>query len=236
MEEEIWKDLQRGISWKKIADKYRVGISMIQKVKQQGKYYLNLDTGEEEFSAKKIPIERQIYHYLLYRNEIKNYEELEKYLNVTRSTIFRWRDKPKLIDINMIMNKVNEFLGLQQTITPKERKKRKQNNKRNRVGLYFLYQNHKLMYIGKSKDINKRLYQHSHNSHIEGLEGTYDVKIILIGNEKDTELAERVYISMLKPPLNKEFVDELECGGFFSELMNRIPKGYSRRIEIKEKR
>lgn len=47
MEEEIWKDLQRGMSIRKVADKYRVGISMIQKVKQQGKYYLNLDTGEE---------------------------------------------------------------------------------------------------------------------------------------------------------------------------------------------
>lgn len=41
---------------------------------------------------------------------------------------------------------------------------------------------------------------------------------------------------MLKPHLNKEFIDELECGGFFSELMNRIPKDYNRRIEIKEKR
>lgn len=228
----IKQDLDDGIGMLSIAKKYGVGTSMVQKVKKQGKYYLNPDTGEEEFSAKKIPIERQIYHYLLYRNEIKNYEKLEKYLNVTRSTIFRWKDKPKLIDINMIMNKVNEFLGLQQTITPKERKKRKTKKKRNRIGLYFLYQNHKLMYIGKSKDINKRLYQHSYNSHIEGLEGTYDVKIILIGNEKDTELA----ISMLKPPLNKEFVDELECGGFFSELMNRIPKDYNRRIEIKEKR
>lgn len=91
------------------------------------------------------------------------------------------------------------------------------------------------MYIGKSKDINKRLYQHSYNSHVD-LQGEYDVKVIEIGNEKDTELAERVYISMLKPPLNIEFKDELECGGFFSELMNRIPKEYSKKITIKEKR
>lgn len=79
------------------------------------------------------------------------------------------------------------------------------------------------------------LYQHSCSSHVD-LQGEYDVKIIIIGNEKDTELAERVYISMLKPPLNIEFKDELECRGFFSELMNRIPKEYSKRITIKEKR
>lgn len=125
------------------------------------------------------------------------------------------------------MERVNEFLEIQSVDVPKERK--------NKIGLYFLYQDNKLMYIGKSKDINKRLYQHSYSSHVD-LQGEYDVKIIIIGNEKDTELAERVYISMLKPPLNIEFKDELECGGFFSELMNRIPKEYSKKITIKEKR
>lgn len=224
MEEEIWKDLQRGISWNKIAKKYRVAKSTIQRIKQQGKYYLNLDTGEEEFSAKKISIERQIYHYLLYNELIEYQSKLSEFLGVDSRNFSRWKHVPKLV----ILDEVKRFLDSQQIIIKPKKK--------NRIGLYFLYQNHKLMYIGKSKDINKRLYQHSHNSHIEGLEGTYDVKIILIGNEKDTELAERVYISILKPPLNKEFVDELECGGFFSELMNRIPKGYSRRIEIKEKR
>lgn len=225
-EEDIWKDLRRGMSLRAVAEKYGLKKDKVNSIKKQGKYYLNLDTGEEEFSAKKISIERQIYHYLLSKGEIRDHKKLEEYLEVDRSTLFRWKDKPKLVDMSIIMDRVNEFLEIQSVVAPKERK--------NKIGLYFLYQDNKLMYIGKSKDINKRLYQHSYNSHVD-LQGEYDVKIIIIGNEKDTELAERVYISMLKPPLNIEFKDELECGGFFSELMNRIPKEYSKRITIKEK-
>lgn len=225
IEEEIWKDLRRGMSLRAIAEKYGSTRDKVSLIKKQGKYYINLDTGKEEFSAKKISIERQIYHYLLSKGEIREHKKLEEYLGVDRSTLFRWKDKPKLVDMSIIMDRVNEFLEIQSVVVSKERK--------NKIGLYFLYQDNKLMYIGKSKDINKRLYQHSYNSHVD-LQGEYDVKIIEIGNEKDTELAERVYISMLKPPLNIEFKDELECGGFFSELMNRIPKEYSKKIVIKE--
>lgn len=229
----IRQDLEDGLSQREIANKHSVNRSVVRRVKQ-GKYYLNLDTGEEEFSAKEIPIERQIYHYLLSKGEIRDHKKLEEYLGVNEKTLRRWKDNPKLVDMSIIMERVEEFLEIQSVVAPKERKKRTKGRKRAKIGLYFLYQDNKLMYIGKSKDINKRLCQHSYNSHVD-LQGEYDVKIIIIGNEKDTELAERVYISMLKPPLNIEFKDELECGGFFSELMNRIPKEYSKKITIKEK-
>lgn len=224
MEEEIWKDLQRGMSIRKVADKYRCSTKTVQRIKKYGRYcstikgdiiFTSNNVSEEELIFNTISSQTSLTYYIvgewMYSNlDIKGRKD--SFLRKCKS----WESK----DVRLIKNDLN--IGIP--------------HKDKLIGLYFLYQNHKLMYIGKSKDINKRLYQHSYNSHIEGLEGTYDVKIIEIGNEKDTELAERVYISMLKPPLNKEFIDELECGGFFSELMNRIPKDYNRRIEIKEKR
>ena len=41
-------------------------------------------------------------------------------------------------------------------------------------GLYLLYQNDELHYIGMSNNVNFRLYQHSYSSHLVELNGEYD--------------------------------------------------------------
>lgn len=56
IEEDIWKDLRRGMSLRAVAEKYGLTRDKVNLIKKQGKYYINLDTGEEEFSAKKIPM------------------------------------------------------------------------------------------------------------------------------------------------------------------------------------
>lgn len=105
----IKQDLDDGIGMLSIAKKYGVGTSMVQKVKKQGKYYLDIKSGEIIFSAKKISFEEQAFNYLCFKYEDSGYlytdtdssticskkatSRLSVYLNVSRSQTTRWANK-----------------------------------------------------------------------------------------------------------------------------------------------
>lgn len=60
----IKKELDNGVGILSIAKKYNIGVSRVQKVKTQGRYYLDLLSGEIIFASKKISLEEQVFHYL----------------------------------------------------------------------------------------------------------------------------------------------------------------------------
>lgn len=236
--------IEQGKTIKYISEFMGVNHKVVEKVRKQGKYYLNINTKSIIFTSKSISIEEQIFNYIDNYNSDFKYTQsiMSNFLKVNEKQFFRWKSKEdRLIGCDKygniddkIKNECNIFLSEYENIIINKNYKIIPKNYKiiPKIGIYFLYQNNKLMYIGKSKNIDFRLYQHSNNSHIN-LEGEYDVKIINIGNIKDTELAERVYISMLKPPLNTDFIDNYECGNFFSELINKIPNEYYKKIKIK---
>ena len=147
-----------------------------------------------------------------------NLSLLEQFIgNKTRRCLVDWRNKEiKLvgcdeqgnIDENIIKAK-EEFIRAYGNVEQAPRKRKR--GKRIR-GLYLLYQNDELHYIGMSNNVNFRLYQHSYSSHLVELNGEYDVKIIEVENYSDLRLLEEILIRLLKPKLNKEYVDDNENG------------------------
>lgn len=158
--------------------------------------------------------------------------------NKHSATVRRWRNKEiKLvgcdeqgnIDENIIEAK-EEFIRAYGNVEQAPRKRKR--GKRIR-GLYLLYQNDELKYIGMSNNVNFRLYQHSYSSHLVELQGEYDVKIIEVENYSDLRLLEEILIRLLKPRLNKEYVDDNEMGELFKQYLDMIPNEYSRKLYVK---
>lgn len=61
----IKKDLDDGITWDTIVKKYKIGKSTIKKVKEQGRFYLDLDTKDIVLTSKAMTTEEQIFHYIM---------------------------------------------------------------------------------------------------------------------------------------------------------------------------
>lgn len=237
---QIKQDLDNGLGIISISKKYHIGVSRVQKVKKNGAYYLNLKTQEVIFTSKKISIEQQITHYIV--NEKLNKVNLAKYFNTTTRTISRWiESKPPLVLCSKegvikqeVLDKICQCLDeLGNTIF---------NNKRTRIrivakdiyqGLYFLYKDNVLQYIGKSKHIQIRLVQHMTNSHIKELDGKYQYKIIRVENEVDLEILERIFIKLLKPKLNIEYSTDKDMGELFRGFISMIPEEYEGEFTIR---
>lgn len=237
---QIKQDLDNGLGIISISKKYNIGVSRVQKVKKNGAYYLNLKTQEVIFTSKKISIEQQITHYIV--NEKLNKVNLAKYFNTTTRTISRWiESKPPLVLCSKegvikqeVLDKICQCLDeLGNTIF---------NNKRMRIrivakdiyqGLYFLYKDNVLQYIGKSKHIQIRLVQHMTNSHIKELDDKYQYKIIRVENEVDLEILERIFIKLLKPKLNIEYSTDKDMGELFRGFISMIPEEYEGEFTIR---
>lgn len=106
----IKKDLDNGIGILSVAKKYGVGTSKVQKIKEQSRYYLDINTGMVVFTSKKVSIEEQQFNYLCYKNNLEGkclfgYQKndivrnradnprLAVYLGVNRSQTSRWSKK-----------------------------------------------------------------------------------------------------------------------------------------------
>lgn len=106
----IKEDLDNGMSWVDISKKYNIGKSTIQKIKEQGRYYFEICSGEIVFSSKKVDIKEQQFNYLCYQNQKTNGEifehntnsilknraintRLSVYIGVNRSQTSRWSKK-----------------------------------------------------------------------------------------------------------------------------------------------
>lgn len=210
----IKKDLDDGITWDTIVKKHKIGKSTIKKVEEQIFYYIMAET-QADFTS------------------------IVKFIEGKHSaTVRRWRNKEvKLvrcdeqgnIDESIIKAK-EEFIETYGNVEQAPRKRKR--GKRIR-GLYLLYQNDELHYIGMSNNVNFRLYQHSYSSHLVELNGEYDVKIIEVENYSDLRLLEEILIRLLKPKLNKEYVDDNEMGELFKQYLNMIPNEYSRKLYVK---
>ena len=59
------------------------------------------------------------------------------------------------------------------------------------------------------------------------------IKIIEVENYSDLRLLEEILIRLLKPKLNKEYVDDNEMGELFKQYLNMIPNEYSRKLYVK---
>lgn len=238
MELEIFKLLQKGTSIRQIASLLDVGVKKVRIVKEQGRFYLDLDTKDIVFTSKAIPTEEQIFHYIMTETQA-DFTSIVKFIdNKHSATVRRWRNKEiKLvgcdeqgnIDENIIEAK-EEFIRAYGNVEQAPRKRKR--GKRIR-GLYLLYQNDELKYIGMSNNVNFRLYQHSYGSHLVELQGEYDVKIIEVENYSDLRLLEEILIRLLKPKLNKDYVDDNEMGELFKQYLDMIPNEYSRKLYVK---
>lgn len=106
----IKQDLDLGLSWDKIAKKYRIGKSTIKNIKKQGRYYIDINTGNPVFTAKTIKKKEQQFNYLCYKdvetngsvfrlNNIKMFRDrainprLADFLGVNPSQTHRWSKK-----------------------------------------------------------------------------------------------------------------------------------------------
>lgn len=210
----------------------------LKKVKNEGRWYIDLTTKELVFTSKSISTEEQSFH-LIYSELKCDLSLLEQFIgNKTRRCLIDWRNKEiKLvgcdeygnIDENILKAK-EEFIETYGDVEQTQRKRKR--GKRIR-GLYLLYQNDELHYIGMSNNVNFRLYQHSYSSHLVELQGEYDVKVIEVENYSDLILLEEILIRLLKPRLNKEYVDDNEMGELFKQYLDMIPSEYSRKLYVK---
>lgn len=237
---QIKQDLDNGLGIISISKKYNIGVSRVQKVKKNGAYYLNLKTQEVIFTSKKISIEQQITHYIV--NEKLNKVNLAKYFNTTTRTISRWIEStPPLVLCSKegiikqeVLDKICQCLDeLGSTIFNNKRMSIRIIAKDIHQGLYFLYQDNVLQYIGKSKHIQIRLVQHMTNSHIKELDGKYQYKIIRVENEVDLEILERIFIKLLKPKLNIEYSTDKDMGELFRGFISMIPEEYEGEFTIR---
>lgn len=224
--------LDAGKSIRNIASELGVSDKTVQRVKKYGAYYINLKTQEIIFSSKKISIEQQITNYIA--NKKLNKVNLAKYFNTTSRTISRWIEStPPLVLCNNdgtikqeVLDKICKCLEELGDTIFKSKKRRRQTTTNTYQGLYFLYQNNVLQYIGKSKHIQIRLVQHMTNSHVKELNGKYQYKTIKVENEVDLELLERIFIKLLKPKLNIDYSTDKDMGELFKGFVSMIPKEY----------
>lgn len=66
------------------------------------------------------------------------------------------------------------------------------------AGIYFLFDNEELTYIGQSKNVVSRLG----NNHHVYIKDTHKIKFAPVYSDEDREAIERALIVLLKPPLN----------------------------------
>lgn len=106
----IKQDLDLGMSLREVSKKHEVSVKVVRNVKDNGKYYLNLYTGEIVFASKSISLEEQQTHYLFWFCETQNENvfkvqtdkfiskrtenfRLSVFLDKHQTTIKRWRKK-----------------------------------------------------------------------------------------------------------------------------------------------
>lgn len=226
--EEIYLDLKNGISIRKIATKHNVSIKKVRHIKNNAKVYINLKTERECISTKSIPMEKQIFHLILQYTKLKT-KDLQDIVSWSVRSMYRWEcDECRLVEPSTYNNRY-ELLEEYMKMTPKQRTI----NISKECGIYMLYKSDSLQYVGKTINLQQRMLQHSHQSHVEGLEGNYSVKFINIPNNIDLDIAERILITYLKPPLNKMMYTEENVGGLFSDTLELIPNEYSFEIDVK---
>lgn len=111
----IKQDLDLGLSLREVSKKHNIGMQKVRTIKDQGRYYFDMNSGEIIFSSKKTTRKEQIFHYLCYRDEIANggffnfnrtkllknrptNPRLADYLGINRQNTFNWsKKKMKLI-------------------------------------------------------------------------------------------------------------------------------------------
>lgn len=243
---EIKKCYDNGESVYSLSKRLEVNKSVINRIINNGRYYIDINTGNIIFTAKKISLEEQQFNYLCYYATTNNKnintsinQRLAEYLNINDSQTHRWSKKDyRLIGCNRqgiidsyFKQCISDFYDFLDKYQPK--RITCEINAPNTQGLYFLYQDNELKYIGRTKDIKRRLYQHAYFSHIDGLIGTYDVKVIEVENEVDLEIMEIIFIKLLKPPLNIEFYDSRVNGKVFIHMLGLIPNEYICNITTK---
>lgn len=87
-----------------------------------------------------------------------------------------------------------------------------------RMGIYFLWDNNEIVYIGKSTDLLSRITEHSRNRNITYKRITkYPNKIythfsfIFVDEPSKIHIAEPIYIDKFKPKYNNEFKVSGSC-------------------------
>ena len=99
-------------------------------------------------------------------------------------------------------------------------------------GLYFLYNLKKeLIYIGKSKNLSKRISQHSKGSHKDGVSNDFRYfRYIEIISEVDRQIYEIWFINKHHPKYNSQFVYKKEyiynCGEWFNIPLSGFSEKY----------
>jgi len=77
------------------------------------------------------------------------------------------------------------------------------NNNTIKRGIYFLYKDDKIIYIGKSTNLGKRLYNHK----VQNLKDFDIIKVYTFKSNADIHYLEPYLINYYKPLYNKEFVE-----------------------------
>lgn len=139
-ERDVYNDLISGLSIRNIMKKYQVSKDFVYKVKNQGKLYTNLNTGEIVFSSKKISQKEQLFHMLSlfddngmpYLEKQDNYlirrrrpnPRLSYYLDVAPSQTTRWSKKEKrLVECDEYGRITKEYCDLAQEFLATEESK-----------------------------------------------------------------------------------------------------------------
>lgn len=225
---DIYKLLQEGENIKYICNKLNISRTRVEHVRDCIKVYINLKDGCEYLSTKNIHIYKQIFYLLIQYTELNEKDLLDEF-SFDKSTMCRWRlDVDKLVEPHIYADKDN-ILKKYKDIVPKRYSK----TTIPKSGIYLLYKSDSLQYVGKTINLQQRMLQHSRDSHVEGLEGKYSVKFVSIPNNIDLDIAERILITYLKPPLNKMMYTEESVGGLFSDTLELIPNEYSFEIDVK---
>ena len=226
---EIYRLLQEGESIKRVSNKYNISRNKVRRIRDCTKLYINLIDGCECVYTKNIPIEKQIFYLIMQYTELNEKDLLEEF-GLDKSTLLKWkRDEYKLVEPFIYEDKDN-LLKKYRDIAPR---KNQHKTSINQSGIYLLYKSDLLQYVGKTINLQQRMSQHSNQSHVDGLEGTYSVKFIEIPNNIDLDIAERVFITYLKPPLNKVMYTEEDVGGLFSDTLELIPSEYNFEINAR---
>lgn len=85
----------------------------------------------------------------------------------------------------------------------------------------FLGESDELLYIGKTKDIKRRINEHMTNGHLsqEQYKKVVSIYYVELASMNDAGLLERYMIAKCKPEFNKEFANEGDC-----EIKINIPE------------
>lgn len=79
LELNIKNDLDNGFTWDHIVEKYNVSRTKIQKIKNNGRWYVDMSTGETVFTSKSISIHEQVFHYIA--SQIELYDKASVYID-----------------------------------------------------------------------------------------------------------------------------------------------------------